>query len=83
MFLCIELDLPLRIIPALHLEIVRIQRSTQACILDELGPINTKPALHSLPMSRRYCKVRWLLVQEEDIVMGMLGILGRRSRPEV
>jgi hypothetical protein len=73
---------PFRIISTLHLQIVARNRRLQASIHNELGPINSKPAAHGLLMRSRDRKVRWLLMQQEDIAM-CWRCAGGRCRTEV
>ena len=72
-----------RIIPTLHLQIIRIQRRTQPSIDNELWPIDTEPSLHRIPVRAGDCKIGGLLVQNKDVVVRVRWRLRRGCRSKV
>jgi hypothetical protein len=65
---------PLRVISALHLQIVPGNRRFQSSISYELWPVNAEPAANGLFMRSRYREVCRLLMQQEHVTMS-----GRRT----
>ena len=82
--MCSDLNPSLEsVVTALYLKVVGSNWRAELGVGDKFVPVDSKTALHCLPMSRGNGKTIWLLMKQEDVVMGVLGGLGGRSGSEV